>query len=58
LQELPLRVYNPKLIGVEGGFVSLYEGDAGYETGDLSVPGPRHRMRGDKEGYHLERTVW
>ncbi|WP_439102622.1 NUDIX hydrolase [Congregibacter sp.] len=27
----------------EGGFATLYPGDAAYETGDLEVEGPRHR---------------
>jgi len=52
-----LQVYNPRLIPCEGGFVSLYEGDAGYDTEDLAAVGARHRLTVDKDGYHLEKTV-
>ena len=32
-------------IGKDGDdLVALWHGDAGYETGDASVPGPRHRL--------------
>jgi 8-oxo-dGTP pyrophosphatase MutT (NUDIX family) len=57
LRNKELQIYNPKLIPCEGGYVSLYEGDAGYETGDVKVPGARHRLRVDKDGYCLEKTV-
>lgn len=56
LRQQALRVYNPKLLPMEGGFVSLYEGDAGYESGDISVPGARHRLIVDNNGYRLERS--
>ena len=32
-----------------GNFYAIYEGDAGYQTGDANVPGPRHRLVGDKQ---------
>jgi len=57
LRKKPLQVYNPKLISCEGGFASLYEGDAGYDTADLNVAGARHRLIVDKDGYRLEKTV-
>jgi ADP-ribose pyrophosphatase YjhB (NUDIX family) len=56
LRQQPLRVYNPKLLPMEGGFVSLYEGDAGYETADVSAPGARHRLIVDHNGYRRERS--
>jgi hypothetical protein len=29
---------------VDGGIAALWHGDAGYETGDASAPGARHRL--------------
>jgi len=52
-----LQVYNPKLVSFENGYVSLYEGDAGYLTADLNASGARHRLLVDKDGYKLEKTV-
>ena len=57
LRDKPLQVYNPKLMPHAGGYVSLYEGDAGYETGDPTVDGARHRLQVDERGYHLEKTI-
>jgi len=35
---------------IEGSLVLLWENDAGYESGDASLPGGRHRMTLSKEG--------
>lgn len=56
LRQQPVRIYNPKLLPMEGGFVSLYEGDAGYDAADVSAPGARHRLIVDHNGYRLERS--
>jgi len=56
LRKNPLQIYNPKLIPSEHGFISLYEGDAGYDAEDLAAVGARHRLIVDKDGYHLEKT--
>lgn len=56
LRQKPLRVYHPKLLPMEGGFVSLYEGDAGYDKADVSAPGARHRLIVDHNGYRLEQS--
>ena len=56
LRQQALRVYNPKLLPAEGGFISLYEGDAGYESADISAKGARHRLIVDHNGYRLERS--
>jgi len=56
LRHKPWRVYNPKLLPMEGGFVSLYEGDAGYDAADVSAPGARHRLIVDHNGYRLEKS--
>lgn len=45
LRQRSLRSYVPRLRTLpEGGACSLYEGDAGYDTGDACCAGPRHRL--------------
>jgi len=39
----PLR-YATRLAHAPTGPVAMWEGDAGYEAGDLDAPGPRHRL--------------
>ena len=39
-----------------GVLVSMWEPDAGYETGDLAAPGPRHRLAMDPAGWRYERS--
>lgn len=48
--------FQPRMIPLEGGACFLYEGDAGYASGDLDAPGPRHRtlMRGNHLDYIRE----
>ncbi len=41
---------------VEGGVAALWEGDAGYDSGDGDVPGPRHRLWMLPTGWRYERT--
>ncbi|MXZ85942.1 MAG: NUDIX domain-containing protein [Acidimicrobiia bacterium] len=36
--------------------VSLWHGDAGYDTHDTSAPGPRHRLTLKEGGWRFERT--
>jgi len=36
--------------------VSLWHGDAGYDTHDVSAPGPRHRLTLKEGGWRFERT--
>ncbi|MXW96208.1 MAG: NUDIX domain-containing protein [Acidimicrobiaceae bacterium] len=38
------------------GPVSLWHGDAGYETADPSVPGPRHRLEITPNGYLFDES--
>lgn len=45
----------PTLHNVEGGMVFLYPGDAGYESGDITASGPRHRMVMQEGTYCYER---
>lgn len=37
--------------------VSMWQGDAGYETWDPDVPGPRHRLVMSRGGFRFEHTV-
>ncbi len=46
----------PKLEKVEGGYCSLYHGDAGYESSKVAAPGRRHRLWMLKSGWHYERA--
>jgi 8-oxo-dGTP pyrophosphatase MutT (NUDIX family) len=41
---------------VDGVLVALWEGDAGYEARDPTLPGPRHRLWMRPGGWQFERT--
>ena len=44
-------------IGLDGKVpVSMWHGDAGYDTNDASAPGPRHRLTLHEGGWRFERT--
>lgn len=45
-----------RLARTESGGVLLWEGDAGYESGDPRRPGPRHRMVISEDGWSYERS--
>ncbi|MFW2389982.1 MAG: NUDIX hydrolase [Polyangiales bacterium] len=44
----------PRVATMDGHPVSLYQGDAGYDSADPSVPGPRHRLWMRPEGWKYE----
>lgn len=48
--------YEPRIVPFEGGACFLYGGDAGYDSGDMEAPGPRHRtiMQGNRLDYLRE----
>ena len=48
--------FRPRIHPVEDGACILYPGDAGYEAGDISLPGPRHRLVTRPEGWEYERS--
>ncbi len=50
------RRYEPRLGAGEHGPVSMWHGDAGYATGDASVPGPRHRLEATPDGYLFDES--
>ncbi len=41
---------------VDGGAVAMWHGDAGYDTSDPAVDGPRHRLWMYADGWRLERS--
>jgi 8-oxo-dGTP pyrophosphatase MutT (NUDIX family) len=45
------RRYVTKIAKSDGGMVAMWEGDAGYDTQDASLPGPRHRLVMTKDGF-------
>ena len=50
------RSYETRIGNGEHGPVSMWHGDAGYETGDPSVPGPRHRLEITPGGYIFDES--
>ena len=55
LQAAEVGLFEPRLFPVEGGAVSLYGGDAGYDSGELERPGPRHRLWILESGWRYDR---
>lgn len=51
-----LKNFVPRICRVPGGACSLYEGDAGYETGNADSEGPRHRLWMMGTEWKYERT--
>jgi 8-oxo-dGTP pyrophosphatase MutT (NUDIX family) len=41
----------------DGTLVAMWEGDAGYESGDPSTPGPRHRLLMHDNAWALDRST-
>jgi len=48
------EMFFPKLEKIDGGYCSIYQGDAGYETANVNEPGPRHRLWMLKNGWRYE----
>lgn len=46
----------PRVAAVHDHYVSLYQGDAGYDSGDLEASGPRHRLVMQPGEWRYERT--
>lgn len=49
----PLK-YQTHFVAVEGGQILMWRGDAGYDTSDPSLLGPRHRLTMIDGGYEFE----
>jgi 8-oxo-dGTP pyrophosphatase MutT (NUDIX family) len=54
----PVPRYLTHFASVEGGGVTIWQGDAGYDTSDPDVPGPRNRLWMLHSGWRLERDVF
>lgn len=52
----PVPRYRTRWIELPAGAVALWHGDAGYDTADLDVEGPRHRLWMHDSGWRLERS--
>ena len=50
------RSYETRIGNGEQGPVSMWHGDAGYETADPSMPGPRHRLEMTPGGYLFDES--
>ena len=50
----PVQTFEPRLCPIEGGAVTLYAGDAGYDDGDVERPGARHRLWILESGWRYE----
>jgi 8-oxo-dGTP pyrophosphatase MutT (NUDIX family) len=52
----PVETFVPRLHPIEGGAVTLYAGDASYESGDLERTGRRHRLWIRDDGWEYVRS--
>ncbi|HVN83761.1 MAG TPA: NUDIX hydrolase [Candidatus Binatia bacterium] len=52
----PVLTFAPRLATVTGSPCTLYEGDVGYEGGDATAPGPRHRLVMQDGDWRYERS--
>jgi 8-oxo-dGTP pyrophosphatase MutT (NUDIX family) len=52
----PVPRYATRFATVEGGAVTMWHGDAGYESSDPEAPGPRHRLWMLETGWRFDRT--
>jgi 8-oxo-dGTP pyrophosphatase MutT (NUDIX family) len=50
----PLVHYETRWVGVDGGAVAMWAGDAGYDSSDPDAPGPRHRLWMLADGWRAE----
>lgn len=49
--------FTTKAAMTDEGVVTMWHGDAGYESGDPSTPGTRHRLCMTESGWRYERTT-
>lgn len=52
----PVDHFTTRLADADGVMVTMWEPDVAYATGDLSAPGPRHRLYMDPGGWRYERS--
>ena len=51
-----VRSFTTRMVDDDGVLVGVWAPDAAYETGDLTLPGPRHRLRMEADGWRFERS--
>ena len=49
--------YLTRIASLDDALVTMWAGDAGYDEGDATVPGARHRVVMADDGWRFERTV-
>ncbi|MCO5318826.1 MAG: NUDIX domain-containing protein [Microthrixaceae bacterium] len=49
--------FSTRVGATEDGWAALYHGDAGYDSGDITMAGPRHRLWMDELPWRYERQV-
>lgn len=54
----PPEHFCTRFASVDGVALTMYEGDAGYHSGDATAPGERNRLWIGKGDWRYERTVW
>jgi 8-oxo-dGTP pyrophosphatase MutT (NUDIX family) len=54
LRQRPFCCYEPRLFLVDGGACTLYAGDAGYDSGEVTRGGARHRLWMLDSGWRYE----
>ncbi len=52
----PVVHYETRWCTIEGGAVAMWDGDAGYDTSDADVEGPRHRLWMMHTGWWFEQS--
>jgi len=52
----PVERFHTRIASLDGSVVTLWAGDAGYDTRDATVPGPRNRLVLDPAGWRRELT--
>lgn len=52
----PVERFTTRFVHVDGAVLSLWHGDAGYESGDPHAEGPRHRLHMSGLPWRYERT--
>jgi len=50
------QIYVTKIARVDGGIASVWQGDAAYDDGDATKPGPRNRLLMLDDGWRVERS--
>ena len=48
--------FHTRIATLDGNVVTLWAGDAGYESRDATIPGPRNRLVMDPAGWRRELT--